>query len=60
MLETPALERESSDVQVETSSKGNVTLTNVNVEIQGGLGEGDLWPLLYSDDLRLIDKNFPM
>ena len=46
MLETPSPERESSEVQIETPYQGNVTLTNVNVQSQESLGEGDLRPQL--------------
>ena len=45
-LETPSPDRESSEVQVETSIQGNVTLTNYNVQSQESLGEADLRPQL--------------
>ena len=45
-LETPSPKRESSEVQVETPSQGNVTLTNVNVQSQESFGEVDLKPQL--------------
>ena len=45
-LETPSPERETNEVLVETSSQGNVTLTNVNLQSQESLGEGDMRPQL--------------
>ena len=37
-LETPSPESESNDVQVETPSQGNITLTNFNVDGQKKFG----------------------
>ena len=55
-LETPSPERDSSVVQVETSSQGNVTLTNVNVQSQESLAENDLRPQLVESS-RISNEN---
>ena len=40
-LETPSLQREVNDAQVETPNTGNETLTNFNVNVQEGLCDGN-------------------
>ena len=47
-LGTPSLERETSEVRVDTPSQGNETLTTVNLQSQKSLGETDLRPRLQS------------
>ena len=52
-LETPSLERDSIVVQVETSSQGNVTLTNVNIQSQESLAENAIILFLdMNEDIR--------
>ena len=40
-LETPSLEREVNNTQLETPNTGNETLTNLNVNVQGNLGDNN-------------------
>ena len=40
-LETLSPEREVNNTQVETPNTGNETVTNFNVNVQEGLGEGN-------------------
>ena len=40
-LETPSPEREVNSTQLETPNTGNETLTNLNVNVQGNLGDNN-------------------
>ena len=61
--ETPSLDREMSEAQVETPMQGNETLTNVSTVIQEPLGENEnrsnlIEPRQISNEIQVWTENF--
>ena len=62
-LETPIPERETNNAQVGTPNPGNETLTNFNVDVQEGLGDGNsenqlTEPSLISSEIQVWTQKF--
>ena len=62
-METPSPERDLNETKVETSTQGNVTLTNIDSNAQGSLDNGALRSQLIessqlSNEIQAWAENF--